>query len=73
MEKETTEKILADFLTERPLTIRCRTYLNSKEEIVKSLENQGVEVTPALIFLMHMESPVSTIFLHWMPSLKDRL
>lgn len=45
--EETTEKILADFLTERPLTIRCRTYLNSKEEIVKSLENQGVEVTPA--------------------------
>lgn len=45
--EEITEKILADFLTERPLTIRCRTYLNSKEEIVKSLENQGVEVTPA--------------------------
>ena len=45
--EETTEKILADFLTEHPLTIRCRTYLNSKEEIVKSLESQGVEVHPA--------------------------
>lgn len=45
--EETTEKILADFLTEHPLTIRCRTYLNSKEEIVKSLESQGVHVAPA--------------------------
>ena len=45
--EETTEKILADFLTEHPLTIRCRTYLNSKEEIVKSLESQGVQVTSA--------------------------
>ena len=45
--EEITEKILADFLTEHPLTIRCRTYLNSKEEIVKSLESQGVHVAPA--------------------------
>ena len=45
--EETTEKILADFLTEHPLTIRCRTYLNSKEEIIKSLESQGVHVAPA--------------------------
>ena len=45
--EETTEKILADFLTEHPLTIRCRTYLNSKEEVIKSLESQGVHVAPA--------------------------
>ena len=45
--EEVTEKILADFLTEKPLTVRCRTYLNSQEEIVKSLKNQGVEVNPA--------------------------
>lgn len=47
MERKLQKRSWADFLTERPLTIRCRTYLNSKEEIVKSLENQGVEVTPA--------------------------
>ena len=45
--EETTEKILADFLMEHPLTIRCRTYLNSKEEVIKSLESQGVHVAPA--------------------------
>ena len=32
---------------EHPLTIRCRTYLNSKEEVIKSLESQGVHVAPA--------------------------
>lgn len=44
--EEVTEKMLADFLTEKPTTVRCRTYLNSQEEIYKSLVNQGVEVTP---------------------------
>ena len=45
--KETTEKILKDFLEEKPLTVRCRTYLNSQEAIVKSLTDQGVKVEPA--------------------------
>lgn len=45
--EETTEKILADFLKEKPLTVRCRTYLNSQEEIRKSLVDQGVTVKPA--------------------------
>lgn len=45
--EETTEKILKDFLEEKPLTVRCRTYLNSQEVIVKSLTDQGVKVEPA--------------------------
>lgn len=45
--EETTEKILKDFLEEKPLTVRCRTYLNSQEDIVKSLTDQGVKVEPA--------------------------
>lgn len=45
--EETTEKILKDFLEEKPLTVRCRTYLNSQEAIVKSLIDQGVKVEPA--------------------------
>ena len=45
--EEKTELILADFLKEKPITVRCRTYLNSQEEIYKSLTEQGVEVKPA--------------------------
>ena len=45
--EEITEKILKDFLEEKPLTVRCRTYLNSQEDIVKSLTDQGVKVEPA--------------------------
>lgn len=45
--EEKTEKILADFLTEKPVTVRCRTYRTSQEDIVKSLKEQGVEVEPA--------------------------
>lgn len=45
--EETTEKILADFLTEKPLTVRCRTYLNSVEETCESLRAQGVTVEDA--------------------------
>ena len=44
---EVTEKILADFLEEKPMTVRCRTYLNSPEEIVHSMKEQGVKVEPA--------------------------
>lgn len=45
--EETTEKILADFLKEKPMTVRCRTYLNSPETIVQSMKDQGVTVEPA--------------------------
>lgn len=45
--EETAEKILADFLKEKPVTIRCRTYLNSVDKICDSLKNQGVTVEPA--------------------------
>ncbi|MCD8153852.1 MAG: 16S rRNA (cytosine(967)-C(5))-methyltransferase RsmB [Clostridiales bacterium] len=45
--EETTEKILADFLTERPTTVRYRTYRTSAEDIDKSLKAQGVRVQPA--------------------------
>lgn len=44
--EETTEKMLADFLTEKPTSVRFRTYpyQNSHPAIVESLENQGVKV-----------------------------
>ncbi len=45
--EETTEKILEDFLKEKPMTVRCRTYLNSKEKICRSLTEQGVKVEQA--------------------------
>ncbi len=45
--EDTTETILKDFLEEKPLTIRCRTYLASPENVKKSLEAQGVLVEPA--------------------------
>lgn len=44
---KTTEKILEDFLTERPLTVRCRTHRASKKAIVTSLRSQGVTVEQA--------------------------
>lgn len=45
--EEITEKILADFLRDKPVTVRFRTWLYSPEEIRASLEEQGVEVKPA--------------------------
>lgn len=45
--EEVTEKMLADFLTEKPTTIRCRTYLYDQDLIYRSLVEQGVEVQPA--------------------------
>ncbi|MBQ7371618.1 MAG: 16S rRNA (cytosine(967)-C(5))-methyltransferase RsmB [Blautia sp.] len=45
--EETAEKIMAAFLEERPLTVRCRTFRYSKEEIIKSLQAQGVKVEDA--------------------------
>ena len=44
---KTTEKILEDFLTERPITVRCRTHKASLREIVTSLKSQGVTVEQA--------------------------
>ena len=45
--EEITEKMLADFLREKPVMIRCRTYLNSVDKICDSLKSQGVTVEPA--------------------------
>ena len=45
--EEKTEKILADFLTEKPITVRCRTHKYPQKEIYESLVDQGVEVKPA--------------------------
>ena len=44
---KTTERILEDFLTERPITVRCRTHKASLREIVTSLKSQGVTVEQA--------------------------
>lgn len=47
----TAEKMLVDFLQEKPVTIRCRDYLTSKqisrEDTVKSLKEQNVRIMPA--------------------------
>ena len=45
--EEKTEKILTDFLTEKPITVRCRTHKYPQKEIYESLVDQGVEVKPA--------------------------
>ena len=45
--EEVTEKMLADFLEDKPLTVRCRTYLNSVEDTCASLRSQGVRVEDA--------------------------
>lgn len=43
-EKETVETMLEEFLKEKPTTIRCNLNVMSKEELVQSLENEGVHV-----------------------------
>lgn len=45
--EEITEKMLADFLTERPTTVRCRQYLTNQEETLESIREQGILVSPA--------------------------
>ncbi len=48
--EETTEKILADFLKEKPTTVRFRTFLSDSSTLQKirdSLISQGVRVEPA--------------------------
>lgn len=43
-DKETVEKMLEDFLKEKPTTIRCNLNIMSKEELKQSLEKEGVHV-----------------------------
>ena len=43
-DRETVEKMLADFQTEKPTTIRINRNVMSKEELIDSLEKQGVHV-----------------------------
>lgn len=43
-DKETVEKMLGDFLKEKPTTIRCNLNIMSKEELKQSLEKEGVHV-----------------------------
>ncbi len=45
--EEKTEKILADFLKEREITVRCRGYSDSPESVMESMRAQGVTVSPA--------------------------
>lgn len=45
--EKTTEKILEDFLMEKPAVIRCRQYLTDQEETIRSLKEQGVKLMPA--------------------------
>lgn len=45
--EEITEKMLAGFLEDRPVTVRCRLHRNSKEETIESLRRQGVTVEKA--------------------------
>ena len=44
---ETAEKMMADFLKEKPVTVRCRKTGILQERIVRSLEEQGVKVQKA--------------------------
>lgn len=44
--KEKAEQIAASFLKERPLTVRFNTSRASVEEILKSLESQGIAAEP---------------------------
>lgn len=52
---ETAEKISASFLEDRPLSVRCNVSMASVEEIVKSLEDQGIQVE---------QSPLSPVVLY---------
>ncbi len=45
--EEETETVLEAFLRERPVTVRCNESLASREEIIASLESQGVGVAPS--------------------------
>ena len=43
-EKETVETMLEDFLKEKPTTIRCNLSVMTKDELIQSLEKEGVHV-----------------------------
>ena len=43
-DRETVEKMLVDFQTEKPMTIRINRNVMSKEELIESLEKQGIRV-----------------------------
>ncbi len=45
-EKETVERMLEDFLKEKPTTIRCNQNVMSKAELTAILEKEGVHVEP---------------------------
>ena len=45
--EETTERMLADFLEEKPLTVRCRTYPHTPEMVKENMRQQGVMVEDA--------------------------
>lgn len=44
---EITETMLADFLKERPTTVRCRQYMMNQTVAIRSMEEQGVHVERA--------------------------
>lgn len=44
---EITENMLADFLKERPTTVRCRQYMMNQTVAIRSMEEQGVHVERA--------------------------
>lgn len=43
---ETVERILADFLREKPTVIRCNQSRISRRELIKKLESEGVKASP---------------------------
>lgn len=57
-EKETVEIMLEDFLKENSTTIRCNLNVMSKEELIQSLENEGVHVEkhPYLPYALRISS-----------------
>ena len=57
-EKEIVEIMLEDFLKEKPTTIRCNLNVMSKEELIQSLEREGVHVEshPYLPYALQISS-----------------
>ena len=45
--EDTTRVMLEDFLTERPMTVRCRQYRTDQESVLESIRSQGIQVEPA--------------------------
>lgn len=58
--QDTIEKMLAYFLRDHPLTVRCNRNRREKEKIIASLENQGVSVresrvVDSVLYLEHLD------------------